>query len=124
MFNAEEEFAKLNFKDAKITVPRRSIGGSGVAYRIRKREVLRELGVAFDIFSDTELYGEVKKRAQHYESLISQAEDMILRKESLSQALKNEIYTESFWYNKVVLGISEEETQRMIEEANNATSNS
>lgn len=124
MFNAEEEFAKLNFKDAKITVPRMSIGGSGVAYRIRKREVLRELGVAFDIFSDTELYGEVKKRAQHYESLISQAEDMILRKESLPQALKNEIYTESFWYNKVVLGISEEETQRMIEEANNATSNS
>lgn len=124
MFNAEEEFAKLNFKDAKITVPRISIGGSGVAYRIRKREVLRELGVAFDIFSDTELYGEVKKRAQHYESLISQAEDMILRKEPLPQALKNEIYTESFWYNKVVLGISEEETQRMIEEANNATSNS
>lgn len=124
MFNAEEEFAKLNFKDAKITVPRMSIGGSGVAYRIRKREVLRELGVAFDIFSDTELYGEVKKRAQHYESLISQAEDMILRKESLPQALKNEIYTESFWYNKVVLCISEEETQRMIEEANNATSNS
>lgn len=124
MFNAEEEFAKLNFKDAKITVPRMSIGGSGVAYRIRKREVLRELGVAFDIFSDTELYGEVKKRAQHYESLISQAEDMILRKESLQQALKNEIYIESFWYNKVVLGISEEETQRMIEEANNATSNS
>ena len=124
MFNAEEEFAKLNFKDAKITVPRRSIGDCGVAYRIRKREVLRELGVAFDIFSDTELHGEVKKRAQHYESLISQAEDMILRKESLPQALKNEIYTESFWYNKVVLGISEEETQRMIEEANNATSNS
>lgn len=28
MFNAEEEFAKLNFKDAKITVPRMSIGGS------------------------------------------------------------------------------------------------
>lgn len=124
MFNAEEEFAKLNFKDAKITVPRMSIGGSGVAYRIRKREVLRELGVAFDIFSDTELYGEVKKRAQHYESLISQAEDMILRKESLPQDLRNEIYTESFWYNRVVLGISEEETQRMIEEANNATSNS
>lgn len=124
MFNAEEEFAKLNFKDAKITVPRMSIGGSGVAYRIRKREVLRELGVAFDIFSDTELYGEVKKRAQHYESLISQAEDMILRKETLPQDLRNEIYTESFWYNRVVLGISEEETQRMIEEANNATSNS
>lgn len=124
MFNAEEEFAKLNFKDAKITVPRMSIGGSGVAYRIRKREVLRELGVAFDIFSDTELYGEVKKRAQHYESLISQAEDMILRKEPLQQDLRNEIYTESFWYNRVVLGISEEETQRMIEEANNATSNS
>jgi hypothetical protein len=124
MFNAEEEFAKLNFKDAKITVPRMSIGGSGVAYRIRKREVLRELGVAFDIFSDTELYGEVKKRAQHYESLISQAEDMILRKEPLPQDLRNEIYTESFWYNRVVLGISEEETQRMIEEANNATSNS
>lgn len=124
MFNAEEEFAKLNFKDAKITVPRMSIGGSGVAYRIRKREVLRELGVVFDIFSDTELYGEVKKRAQHYESLISQAEDMILRKEPLPQDLRNEIYTESFWYNRVVLGISEEETQRMIEEANNATSNS
>lgn len=124
MFNAEEEFAKLNFKDAKITVPRMSIGGSGVAYRIRKREVLRKLGVAFDIFSDTELYGEVKKRAQHYESLISQAEDMILRKEPLPQDLRNEIYTESFWYNRVVLGISEEETQRMIEEANNATSNS
>lgn len=124
MFNAEEEFAKLNFKDAKITVLRMSIGGSGVAYRIRKREVLRELGVAFDIFSDTELYGEVKKRAQHYESLISQAEDMILRKEPLPQDLRNEIYTESFWYNRVVLGISEEETQRMIEEANNATSNS
>lgn len=124
MFNAEEEFAKLNFKDAKITVPRMSIGGSGVAYRIRKREVLRELGVAFDIFSDTELYGEVKKRAQHYESLISQAEDMILRKEPLPQDLRNEIYTESFWYNRVVLGISEEETQRMIEEANNAISNS
>lgn len=124
MFNAEEEFAKLNFKDAKITVPRMSIGGSGVAYRIRKREVLRELGVAFDIFSDIELYGEVKKRAQHYESLISQAEDMILRKEPLPQDLRNEIYTESFWYNRVVLGISEEETQRMIEEANNATSNS
>lgn len=124
MFNAEEEFAKLNFKDAKITVPRMSIGDSGVAYRIRKREVLRELGVAFDIFSDTELYGEVKKRAQHYESLISQAEDMILRKEPLPQDLRNEIYTESFWYNRVVLGISEEETQRMIEEANNATSNS
>ena len=124
MFNAEEEFDKLNFKDAKITVPRMSIGGSGVAYRIRKREVLRELGVAFDIFSDTELYGEVKKRAQHYESLISQAEDMILRKEPLPQDLRNEIYTESFWYNRVVLGISEEETQRMIEEANNATSNS
>lgn len=124
MFNAEEEFAKLNFKDAKITVPRMSIGGSGVAYRIRKREVLRELGVAFDIFSDTELYGEVKKRAQHYESLISQAEDMILRKEPLPQDLRNEIYTESFWYNRVVLGISEEETQRMIDEANNATSNS
>ena len=124
MFNAEEEFAKLNFKDAKITVPRMSIGGSGVAYRIRKREVLRELGVAFDIFSDTEVYGEVKKRAQHYESLISQAEDMILRKEPLPQDLRNEIYTESFWYNRVVLGISEEETQRMIEEANNATSNS
>lgn len=124
MFNAEEEFAKLNFKDAKITVPRMSIGGSGVAYRIRKREVLRELGVAFDIFSDTELYGEVKKRAQHYESLISQAEDMILRKEPLPQDLRNEIYTESFWYNRVVLGISDEETQRMIEEANNATSNS
>lgn len=124
MFSAEEEFAKLNFKDAKITVPRMSIGGSGVAYRIRKREVLRELGVAFDIFSDTELYGEVKKRAQHYESLISQAEDMILRKEPLPQDLRNEIYTESFWYNRVVLGISEEETQRMIEEANNATSNS
>ena len=124
MFNAEEEFAKLNFKDAKITVPRMSIGGSGVAYRIRKREILRELGVAFDIFSDTELYGEVKKRAQHYESLISQAEDMILRKEPLPQDLRNEIYTESFWYNRVVLGISEEETQRMIEEANNATSNS
>ena len=31
MFNAEEEFAKLNFKDAKITVQRMSIGGSGVA---------------------------------------------------------------------------------------------
>ena len=124
MFNAEEEFAKLNFKDAKITVQRMSIGGSGVAYRIRKREVLRELGVAFDIFSDTELYGEVKKRAQHYESLISQAEDMILRKEPLPQDLRNEIYTESFWYNRVVLGISEEETQRMIEEANSATSNS
>lgn len=124
MFNAEEEFAKLNFKDAKITVPRMSIGGSGVAYRIRKREVLRELGVAFDIFSDTELYGEVKKRAQHYESLISQAEDMILRKEPLPQDLRNEIYTESFWYNRVVLDISEEETQRMVEEANNATSNS
>lgn len=124
MFNAEEEFAKLNFKDAKITVPRIEYGCSGVAYRIRKREVLRELGVAFDIFSDTELYGEVKKRAQHYESLISQAEDMILRKEPLPQDLRNEIYTESFWYNRVVLGISEEETQRMIEEANNATSNS
>lgn len=49
---------------------------------------------------------------------------MILRKEPLPQDLRNEIYTESFWYNRVVLGISEEETQRMIEEANNATSNS
>lgn len=123
MFNAEEEFAKLNFKDAKITVPRGNIGDSGVAYRLKKRELLRTLGVAFDIFSDTELHGEVKKRAQHYESLISQAEDILLRKELLPQGLKSEIYTESFWYNKVVLGISEEETQKMIEEANNATSN-
>ena len=123
MFNAEEEFAKLNFKDAKITVPRRSIGGSGVSYRLRKREVLKTLGVALDIFSDVKLHGEVKKRAQHYESLISQAEDILLRNESLPQDLSNQIKSESFWYNKVVLGISEEETQRMIEEACNVTSN-
>lgn len=123
MFNAEEEFDKLNFKNAKITVPRKSIGGSGVAYRLRKREILRALGVIFDIFSDIELHGEVKKRAQHYESLLAQAEDILLRTESLPQDLSNQIKSESFWYNKVVLGISEEETQRMIEEACNVTNN-
>lgn len=124
MFNAEEEFAKLNFKDAKITVPRKNIGGIGVVYRIRKRGALRALGVTLDIFSDIRLYGDVKKRAQHYENLISQAEDILLRKEPLPNDLSSKIKSESFWYNKVVLGISEEETQRMIEEANNATSNS
>ena len=123
MFNAEEEFAKLNFKDAKITVPRKNIGGIGVAYRIRKRGVLRALGVALDIFSDIRLHGDVKKRAQHYENLISQAEDILLRNEPLPNDLSSKIKSESFWYNKVVLGISEEETQRMIEEACNVTSN-
>lgn len=123
MFNAEEEFARLNFKNAKITVPRKSIGGSGVAYRLRKREVLKELGVVFDIFSDIELHGKVKKRAQHYESLLAQAEEVLLRRESLPQDLGDQIKSESFWYNKVVLGISEEETQRLIEEACNATKN-
>lgn len=69
------------------------------------------------------MYGEVKKRAQHYEDLISQAEDILLRKEPLPNELSDKIKSESFWYNKVVLGISEEETQRMIEEACNVTSN-
>lgn len=117
MFN-EEEFAKLNFKNAKIIVPRKSIGDSGVAYRLRKREILREYGVVFDIFSvDYKPTADVKERYNNYNRLLSTAEDYISEHKEVPNEILESIKQESFWYNKLVYGLSEAETQNIINEA-------
>lgn len=110
-----------------------SCTGHTIPYRMSRQEALfrmsvinelKKVGVAFDVYSDIKLSKKDKDRADAYNRLLSDAYDILNSGKNLPNDLSNKIKSESFWYNKVVLGISEEETQRMIEEANNATSNS
>ena len=101
-----------------------SCTGHTIPYRMSRQEALfrmsvinelKKVGVAFDVYSDIKLSKKDKDRADAY--------DILNSGKNLPNDLSSKIKSESFWYNKVVLGISEKETQRMIEEANNVTSN-
>lgn len=107
--------------------------GHTIPYRMSRKEALfrmsvidelKKVGVVFDVYSDVKLSKKDKDRADTYNRLLSDAYDILNSGRSLPSDLSNKIKSESLWYNKVALGISEEETQRMIEEANNAASNS
>lgn len=123
MKSIEERLKGVDLAHTGHTIPYR-MSRQEALFRMSVIDELKKVGVAFDVYSDIKLSKKDKDRADAYNSLLSKAYDILNTGESLPQDLSSQIKSESFWYNKVVLGISEEETQRMIEEVCNATSNS
>lgn len=123
MKSIEERLKGVDLLHTGHTIPYR-MSRQEALFRMSVIDELKKVGVAFDVYSDVRLSKNDKERADAYNRLLSDAYDILNSGRSLPSDLSSKIKSESFWYNKVVLGIPEEETQRMIEEANNATSNS
>lgn len=122
MKSIEERLKGVDLANTGYTIPYR-MSRQEALFRVSVIDELKKVGVAFDVYSDIKLSKKDTDRADTYNSLLSKAYDILNAGESLPQDLGDKIKSESYWYNKVVLGIPEEETQRMIEKAYNVTSN-